>query len=94
MFLVGKNLNIFTVTLKAMAKKKRQEIIEINRIRVILAEKNISHKELAGKIGLAPQSVSRICNNRTQPSLKLLREIAITLDVDISELLARKKKIN
>jgi putative transcriptional regulator len=76
-----------------MAKKKRQEVIEINRIRVILAEKNMAHKELAGKVGLAPQSITRICNNRTQPSLKLLREIALTLDVDITELLVHTKKI-
>lgn len=77
-----------------MAKKKQDRTIEINRIRVVLAELNMSHKELAERLNLVPATISRICNNRTQPSLKLLREIAITLDVDISELLVRTKKLN
>jgi putative transcriptional regulator len=77
-----------------MAKKKQERTIEINRIRVVLSELNMSHKEFAEKIDLVPATISRICNNRTQPSLKLLREIALTLDVDITELLVHTKKSN
>lgn len=61
--------------------------IKINRIKAVLAEKDISHKELATRVGIAPNSVTRICNNEFQPTLKLLREIALALDVDIRELL-------
>lgn len=75
-----------------MAKKKQEKQIEINRIRVVLAELNMSHKELAEKIDLVPESISRICNNRTQPSLKLLYKIAMVLDVDIKDLLNSTKK--
>lgn len=75
-----------------MAKKKEKEFIEINRIRVILAEKNITHKELARRVGNTPQSITRICNNKSQPNLKLLREIALALDVDIRDLLVSTKK--
>lgn len=52
-----------------------------------MAEKDITHKELAKMVGIAPNSITRICNNEFQPTLKLLREIALALDVDIRELL-------
>jgi putative transcriptional regulator len=74
-----------------MAKKKAPEKIKITRIKVVLAEKDMSHKDLAKLIGKVPNSVTRMCNNETQPSLKLLREIALALDVDIRELLVPTK---
>jgi putative transcriptional regulator len=61
--------------------------IKINRIKTVLAEKDISHKELALKVGIAPNSVTRICNKEFQPTLKLLRAMALALEVDIRELL-------
>lgn len=70
-----------------MAKKAKKEKLKINRIKVVLAEKDISHKELAQKVGLVPNSVTRICNNESQPSLLMLRKIADVLDVDIRDLL-------
>ena len=39
--------------------------IKINRIKTVLAEKDISHKELAIRVGVAPNSVSARFNNRT-----------------------------
>lgn len=67
------------------------EKIKINRLKVVLAEKEISHKEFANMVSKTPNTISRICNNETQPSLKFLREMAVVLDVDISELLHRTK---
>jgi putative transcriptional regulator len=61
--------------------------LAVNRIKAVLAEKGISHKELARRVGIAPNSVTRIGNNEFQPTLKLLREIALALEVDIRELL-------
>ncbi|MGQ0829861.1 MAG: helix-turn-helix transcriptional regulator [Bacteroidota bacterium] len=75
-----------------MTKKKAKEIEEINRIRVILAEKNIEQKQLAKMVGKTPGTITRICNNKGQPTLKLLKKIAIALDVDITELLVHTKK--
>ena len=72
-----------------MAKQK--EKIKINRIKAVLAEKDMSQKSLAEKIGLVPNSVTRICNNESQPSLHMLRKIALELNVDIRELLVSTK---
>ncbi len=65
--------------------------IKINRIKTVLAEKDMTHKELAKMVGIAPNSITRICNNEFQPTLKLLRDIALALDVDIRELLLPTK---
>ena len=65
--------------------------IKINRLKVVLAEKEISQKRLAEMVGRAPNTITRICNNENQPTLKLLREIALALDVDIRELLVPTK---
>lgn len=75
-----------------MAKKKEKNAIEINRIRVVLSEKNIQHKELAAMVKKAPGTITRICNNKSQPTLGLLREIALALDVNIKDLLNDTKK--
>lgn len=75
-----------------MAKMKAPEKIKINRIKVVLAEKDMTHKDLAKLINKAPNTITRICNNESQPALKLLREIAIALNVDIRELLVPTKE--
>jgi transcriptional regulator with XRE-family HTH domain len=84
-------MNIFTEISLGMPKKKL-EIIEINRIRVVLAEKNMSQKELAGLVGNTPQSITRICSNKSQPTLRMLWKMAIALDVDVRDLLNSNKK--
>lgn len=70
-----------------MADKKTTEKVRINRIKVVLAEKDISQKQLAEMVNKAPNTITRICNNESQPTLKFLREIAMALNVDIRELL-------
>jgi putative transcriptional regulator len=64
---------------------------KINRLKVVLAEKDISHKDFAEKMKKAPNTITRICNNEQQPSLETLRKMAIALDVDIRELLVPTK---
>jgi len=71
--------------------KKVKEKIRINRIKAVLAEKDISQKELAKRVGLVPNSITRICNNESQPSLLMLLKIAKALDVDIRDLLIATK---
>ena len=73
--------------LRSMADK-----LKINRIKAVLAEKDIQHKELAKLVGKTPSAITRICNNDFQPTLKLLREIAIVLDVSMCELLIDPRK--
>ena len=60
---------------------------KINRLKIVLAEKDISQKDFAEKLEVTAHTISRICNNDTQPSLKLLKKMALTLGVDIRELL-------
>ncbi len=69
-----------------------REKIKINRLKVVLTEKEISHKDFARTMKKAPNTITRICNNEQQPSLLVLRAMALALDVDISELLVPTKK--
>ena len=59
----------------------------INRIKAVLAEKQVSGKWLAKESGRTENTVSRWCSNKVQPSLENLLEIAEALKVDIRELL-------
>ena len=68
------------------------ERIKINRLKTVLADKDISHKQFAQMMKKTPNTITRICNNEQQPSLKFLRDMAIALDVDICELLVSTKK--
>jgi putative transcriptional regulator len=70
---------------------KMPEKIKINRLKVVLTEKDISQKDFAKMVKKTPNTITRICNNETQPSLRFLRAMAIILDVDISELLIPTK---
>jgi putative transcriptional regulator len=67
------------------------EKIKVNRLKVVLTEKEITHKDFAKLMKKAPNTITRICNNEQQPSLLMLREMAIALDVEIAELLVPTK---
>jgi transcriptional regulator with XRE-family HTH domain len=64
---------------------------EINRIKVVLAEKKVKNKWLAEKLKKNPSSISQWCTNERQPSLETLLEVSILLDIDIRELLISTK---
>ena len=59
----------------------------INRLKVVLAEKNRTNKWLAEHLGKDPGTISKWCTNTMQPNLETLVEIAKILEVDIRELL-------
>ena len=59
----------------------------MNRIKEILDEKGIKQIWLAEKIGKSYNMVNGYVQNRRQPSLKLLNEIAKILDVDVKDLI-------
>ncbi|MBA5630372.1 helix-turn-helix transcriptional regulator [Moheibacter lacus] len=65
---------------------------DINRLRVVLAEKGLTNKWLAERMKKNPTTISRWCNNDMQPSLETLLDIANALQVDIKDLLWSSKK--
>ena len=60
---------------------------DINRIKVVLAEKKRTNKWLAEQLGCAPTTVSKWCTNSSQPDLPTLKKVAELLEVDVKELL-------
>lgn len=64
----------------------------INRLKSVLAEKQLTGKWLAERIGKSENTISKWCSNKAQPSLENLVEIAKTLDIDVKELLISTKK--
>jgi DNA-binding Xre family transcriptional regulator len=60
---------------------------QLNRIKVVLAEKNKTNKWLAEQLGKDPATVSKWVTNVSQPSLELLLQMAKILDVEIQDLI-------
>jgi len=58
---------------------------------IVLAELGMAQKELAAGVGLGEAAISRYCNNRRQPSLTILYEIANFMKVDVRRLLVPNK---
>lgn len=64
---------------------------QLNRIKTVLTEKGKSNLWLAEKLDRNAATVSRWCTNDNQPSLEMLYQIAMLLDIDIRELLNKTK---
>lgn len=64
---------------------------EINRIKEVLVEKGIKQKWLAEKLGKSYNMVNSYAQNRRQPSVETLFEIAKILDVKVTVLLNEKQ---
>ena len=65
---------------------------DINRLKVVLAEKKRTNKWLSEQLGKDQATVSKWCTNNAQPSLEMLLKIAEVLDVDVKELLNSSKE--
>lgn len=65
---------------------------DINRLKVVLAEKKRTNKWLAEQLRKDPGTVSKWCTNTMQPNLETLVEIAKILEVDTKDLLWSIKK--
>ena len=59
----------------------------LNRLKVVLAEKEKTGKWLASQIGKSNCSVSKWCSNSAQPDLQMLNNIANVLNMDVRDLL-------
>ena len=66
----------------------------INRIKVVLADKNKTNKWLAEQLGKNPATVSKWCTNSSQPGVESLIEIARILEVEVGDLLRVPKTKN
>lgn len=60
---------------------------DLNRLKVVLAEKKRTNKWLAEQLEKDPATVSKWCTNAAQPGLETLFNIAECLEVRVSELL-------
>lgn len=58
-----------------------------NRLRVVMAEKQLTNIWLADKLGVTEITVSRWRTNKVQPSMAQFVEMAHVLKVDIKDLL-------
>ena len=58
---------------------------DINRLKVVLAEKKRTNKWLAEQLGKDPGTVSKWCTNTMQANLETLVEIAKVLEVDTKD---------
>lgn len=65
----------------------------INRIKVVLADKNRTNKWLAEQLGKDPATVSKWCTNASQPGVETLIEIARVLEVEVGDILREPKTI-
>ncbi|MDP2526477.1 helix-turn-helix domain-containing protein [Maribacter dokdonensis] len=64
----------------------------MNRIKEVLEEKGIKQVWLADKLGKSFNTVNGYVQNRNQPSLEVLYEVAQILNVDAKELLVSNKE--
>ncbi|MGN0211491.1 MAG: helix-turn-helix transcriptional regulator [Muribaculaceae bacterium] len=69
-----------------------EEARDLNRLKVIPAEKKKTNKWLAEQLGCAPTTVSKWCTNSSQPSLESIEKIAKLLDIDYTELIRIDRK--
>jgi transcriptional regulator with XRE-family HTH domain len=64
----------------------------MNRIKEVLEEKGIKQTWLAEQLGKSYNMVNAYVQNRQQPRLEILHDIAKILEVDVVELIVSSKK--
>ena len=66
----------------------------MNRLKVVLAEKNISSKWISEQLGVSRSTVSKWVTNSSQPKLEMIEKLANLLDIDYTELLKIERRIS
>ena len=59
----------------------------LNRIKVVLEEKNKSNKWLSEQLDKDPAIISKWVTNTTQPSVEMLIQVAKALNVSVNDLM-------
>ena len=65
----------------------KMENKDLNRLKVVLAEKKKTNKWLAEQLGKDLATISKWCTNSAQPNLENLVEIAKCLEVTVNDLI-------
>lgn len=63
---------------------------DVNRLKVVLAEKKRTNKWLCEQLNVNPSTVSKWCTNSSQPDLETLVKISQLLDVVLDDLVNKK----
>ena len=66
----------------------------MNRIKEVLQEKGITQTWLAGRLGKSYNMVNAYVQNRQQPRLEVLFDIANILEIDVKELIKSNEEKN
>ena len=64
---------------------------KLNRIKIALVEKEKTNADLAKALNKNQATISRWCTNDAQPGLETLFEIAEYLDIEVSDLIQKRK---
>jgi len=63
---------------------------DINRLKVVLAEKKRTNKWLCEQLNVNPSTVSKWCTNSSQPDIETLIRISKLLNVEMEDLLNKR----
>lgn len=66
---------------------------DMNRLKVVLAEKKRTNRWLAEQLGKDQATISKWCTNTSQPGLETLYQIAKLLEIEVQELLQPVNKV-
>jgi transcriptional regulator with XRE-family HTH domain len=67
--------------------------MRLNKIKEVLESKGVSQKSLSDKLGVSVVTVNFWCNQKSQPSLRTLFDIASALDISPDQLIQTDKKV-
>lgn len=59
---------------------------DLNRLKIVLAEKKKTNRWLAEQLGKDQTTISKWCTNSSQPDLASLMQIAQLLEVELTDL--------
>lgn len=66
---------------------------DLNKLKVVLADKKRTNKWLAEQLGKDQTTISKWCTNTSQPDLASLMKISELLEVDLTELVRFDNKV-
>jgi DNA-binding XRE family transcriptional regulator len=85
------NYHFISYYLRYNCNLEPNNLTAMNRIKEVLADKGIKQTWLAEKLGKSYNMVNSYVQNRQQPRLEVLMEIAVILDIDVKELIVSNK---
>ena len=60
---------------------------DLNRIKILLAEKKKTNKWLSEQLGVNSTTISKWCTNSSQPSIKMVFKMMEVLEAEINQVL-------